>query len=102
MSSLGIYRGGMRFRQPEWDVAMPEALVAYWTAWNTRDLDQIRGLLDRAVIPEVEWNDPRDSFVGIDELERAMRRLRSSRPNYEFSIASESTATTTGFGIDGT
>jgi SnoaL-like domain len=79
----------MRFRLPDWDVAMPEALVAYWTAWNTRDLDQVRGLLDRAVIPEVEWNDPRDSFVGIDELERAMRRLRSSKPNYEFSIASE-------------
>jgi hypothetical protein len=68
---------------------MPEALVAYWTAWNARDLDQIRRLLDRAVIPEVEWNDPRDSFVGIDELERAIRRLRTSKPNYDFSIASE-------------
>lgn len=68
---------------------MPEALVAYWTAWNTHDLDQIRGLLDRAVTADVEWNDPRDSFVGIDELERAIRRLRASKPQYEFSIASE-------------
>jgi hypothetical protein len=79
----------MRFRLPEWDVAMPEALVAYWTAWNTPDLDHVRRLLDRAVIVGVEWNDPRDSFVGIDELERAIRRLRSAKPDYEFSMASE-------------
>lgn len=79
----------MRFRLPDWDVAMPPALVAYWTAWNTRDLGQVRGLLDSAVTPEVEWNDPRESFVGIDELERAIRRLRTSKPNYDFSIVSE-------------
>jgi hypothetical protein len=84
-----IYRRAMRMRLPEWDVPMPEALVAYWTAWNARDLDQLRGLLDRAVTPDVEWNDPRDSFVGIDELERAIRRLRTSKPDYEFSIVSE-------------
>jgi hypothetical protein len=68
---------------------MPEALIAYWTAWNTRDLDRVRSLLDRAVTYDVEWNDPRDSFVGIDELERAIRRLRTSKPDYEFTIASE-------------
>jgi hypothetical protein len=41
------------------------------------------------VILAVEWNDPLDSFVGIDELERAIRRLRSSKPDYELSMASE-------------
>jgi hypothetical protein len=76
-------------RLSEWDVPMPEALVAYWTAWNTRDLDQLGDLLERAVTPDVEWNDPRDSFVGIDELEGAIRRLRTSKPDYEFSIVSE-------------
>jgi len=84
-----IYGGGVRFRLAEWDVSMPEALVAYWTAWNTRDIDRVRGLLDRAVTHNVVWNDPRDSFVGIDELERAIRRLRMPKPDYEFSIASE-------------
>jgi hypothetical protein len=79
----------MRYRLSEWDIAMPEALTAYWTAWNSRDLDGVRGLLDRAVTPDVVWNDPRDSFVGIDELEDAIRRLRTSKPDYEFIIASE-------------
>ena len=79
----------MRFRRKDWDVAMPPALVAYWTAWNERDLDRVRGHLEIAVTADVEWNDPRDSFVGIDELEAAVRRLRGSRPEYVFTIASE-------------
>ena len=68
---------------------MPDALVAYWTAWNEHDLDQIRSHLVGAVTHDVEWNDPRDSFVGIDELEQAIRRLRTSKPDYAFVIASE-------------
>jgi hypothetical protein len=68
---------------------MPDALVAYWTAWNEPDLEQIRSHLVVAVADDVEWNDPRDSFVGIDELEQAIRRLRTSKPDYAFVIASE-------------
>ena len=68
---------------------MPGSLVAYWTAWNERDLDQLRRHLAAAVTEDVEWNDPRDSFVGIDELEGAIRRLRTSKPDYVFTIASE-------------
>ena len=79
----------MRFRHSDWDVAMPAALVAYLEAWNELDLELLRGLLVRAVCEEVEWNDPRDSFVGIGELESAMRRLKTSKPEYEFRIASE-------------
>ena len=79
----------MRFRLREWDVVMPDALVSYWTAWNEVDLGRIRGHLARAVADGVEWNDPRDSFVGIDELELAIRRLRTSKPEYRFVIASE-------------
>jgi SnoaL-like domain len=70
-------------------VAMPDALVAYWTAWNEAELDRIRQHLVRAVTDDVEWNDPRDSFTGIDELEAAIRRLRTSKPDYRFVIASE-------------
>jgi hypothetical protein len=68
---------------------MPAALVAYWTAWNEPILEQIRAHLARAVTGGVEWNDPRDSFVGIDELEQAIRRFRTSKPDYAFVIASE-------------
>jgi len=68
---------------------MPEPLVSYWSAWNERDLDAIRAQLESAVINDVEWNDPRDSFVGIDELEQAIRRLRTAKAEYAFSIASE-------------
>lgn len=79
----------MRYRRKEWDIAMPDALVAYWTAWNELDIGLVRGHLERAVTPDVEWNDPRDSFVGIDELEQAVLRLRTSKPEYAFVIASE-------------
>jgi len=68
---------------------MPEVLAAYWTAWNEIDLERIAAHLDRAVTVDVEWNDPRDSFVGIGELEQAVRRLRTSKPEYAFVIASE-------------
>jgi hypothetical protein len=68
---------------------MPDALVAYWTAWNEPDVERIRSHLAVAVTESVEWNDPRDSFVGIDQLERAIRRPRTSKPDYVFVIASE-------------
>lgn len=68
---------------------MPESLQSYWTAWNEPDTERIRAHLSRAVVPDVEWNDPRDSFVGVDELEAAVRRLRTSKPDYVFAIVSE-------------
>gem|GEM_PF-1544518 len=86
---MRVYGLVMRFRRKDWDVQMPAALVAYWTAWNESDLDRVRTHLASAVTSDVEWNDPRDSFVGIDELEAAVRRLRTSKPDYVFTIASE-------------
>lgn len=68
---------------------MPEPLVFYWSAWNETDLDRVPEHLARAVTQDVEWNDPRDSFVGITELEDAIRSLRTSKPGYRFVIASE-------------
>jgi hypothetical protein len=68
---------------------MPEALVAYWTAWNEPDLSRVRTHLVAAVTDDVEWNDPRDSFVGIDQLELAIERLRTRKPDYAFVIASK-------------
>jgi SnoaL-like domain len=68
---------------------MPAPLQAYWTAWNEHDLDQIPRHLALAVTADVEWNDPRDSFVGLGDLVEAVRRLRTSKPDYVFAIASE-------------
>lgn len=68
---------------------MPAALAAYWAAWNEQDLDAIRPHLVDAVDDQVEWKDPRDSFTGRTELGAAIRRLRSSKPDYTFVIASE-------------
>jgi hypothetical protein len=68
---------------------MPEPLVSYWNAWNELDLDLVAQHLARAVTEDVEWNDPRDSFVGIADLESAIRSLRTSKPGYRFVIASE-------------
>lgn len=68
---------------------MPRSLVAYWTAWNEADLDRIGPHLADAVTVDVEWNDPRDSFTGVDHLKAAIRTLRSSKPDYRFVIASK-------------
>ena len=68
---------------------MPAALVSYWTAWNSADLEAVPGLMAAAVTADVEWNDPRDSFVGIDGLIDAVRRLRTTKPEYRFEIVSE-------------
>lgn len=68
---------------------MPLPLVSYWTAWNEHDLDQIGQHLRAAVTDDVEWNDPRDSFIGVAELEAAIRLLRTTKPDYRFVITSE-------------
>lgn len=70
-------------------VAMPAALVHYWTMWNEPDLDRIRTHLDAAVTPEVEWADPLHHHRGRDALEANVRTLRSTKPEYRFVIASE-------------
>ena len=88
-ASRFAYVEGVRYRLREWDVPMPDALQAYWTAWNEPDLERVPHHLARAVTHDVEWNDPRDSFVKIGELEQAVRRLRTGKPDYVFTIASE-------------
>ncbi len=79
----------MRFRTSDYDIAMPPALVNYWTAWNEPDVSALAAHLARAVTATVEWNDPRDSFAGIDALETNMRELRTTKPQYRFRIVSE-------------
>ena len=68
---------------------MPEAVVAYWSAWNEHDVQRVPDILARAVTANVEWSDPREAFVGIKNLAAAIRRLRTTKPECRFVIASE-------------
>ena len=68
---------------------MPAPLVSYWTAWNESDPDQVREHLATAVTEDVEWNDPRDSFVGIAALEAVIESFRADKPRSRFEIVSE-------------
>jgi hypothetical protein len=79
----------MRFRLPEWDIAMPDSLLAYWTAWNETSLQDVPSHLSKAVTEDVEWNDPRDSVVGRAALEQLVLELRSKKPTYRFVLDSE-------------
>jgi hypothetical protein len=79
----------MRFRLPEWDIAMPDSLLAYWTAWNETSLQNVPTHLSKAVTENVEWNDPRDSLMGRTALEHLVLELRTSKPTYRFVLASE-------------
>ena len=79
----------MRFRLPEWDIAMPDCLVSYWQAWNETDLAKVPSHLALAVTHEVEWNDPNDSFVGVAALIEAINVFRTKRPRFRFVIVSE-------------
>lgn len=89
MSSAKVSSTRVRFRIAEWDIVMSEPLRAYWAAWNEQHLDHVQGHLSVAVTDDVEWNDPRDSFVGRAALEEAIRALRTSKPSYRFVLASE-------------
>ncbi|MEM9488808.1 MAG: nuclear transport factor 2 family protein [Myxococcota bacterium] len=50
-------------------------------AWNERDPDQIRGHLERALAPDVEFIDPSISTRGIDEFEANVRNFRARFPD---------------------
>jgi hypothetical protein len=62
----------------------PAALAALdrmLAAWNERDPGKIRGHLDAALAPEVEFCDPQHHIVGIDRFEAMVREFRAAIPN---------------------
>jgi len=58
----------------------PEALDHMLAAWNERDLDRVRGHLDRALADDVEFCDPQNHVRGIDAFEKMVREFRTSLP----------------------
>lgn len=67
---------------------MPEAMEHYWTMWNERDIDQVRGHLDRAVTEDFLFADPTNFHKGRDALEANVRGFRAERPDAELTMAS--------------
>ena len=66
----------------------PEALDHMLAAWNERDLDRIRGHLEQALSPDVEFADPANFVRGIDAFEQMVREFRSQTPNARCERAS--------------
>ena len=60
---------------------MPESFQAMLDAWNETDPDKIRGHLDRALDPEVEFADPDNHIRGIDAFEEMVRTFRARYPD---------------------
>jgi SnoaL-like domain len=58
----------------------PNSFDAMFAAWNERDMSKIRGHLEQALSPEVEFIDPTIVTRGIDEFEKNVREFRAKYP----------------------
>jgi hypothetical protein len=61
--------------------AYPESLDAMFAAWNERDTAKVRGHLEQALSPEVEFIDPTIITRGIDEFEKNVCEFRAKYPD---------------------
>ena len=59
---------------------IPAALDHMLAAWNERDLEKIRGHLDKALAADVIFADPDNFTRGIDEFEKMVRVFRERLP----------------------
>lgn len=57
--------------------------AALMGAWNERDLSKIRGHLEIAVTPDVEFVDPNYAIRGIDAFTDMVREFRERLPGAE-------------------
>ncbi len=66
----------------------PPVLQDYLRMWNERDLDQIRGHLDRCVGDDCWWVDPLHQHTGRDALEANVREFRATYPDADLGLGS--------------
>jgi hypothetical protein len=66
----------------------PESLDHMLAAWNERDPARVRGHLERALSPDVEFIDPSIETHGIDEFEANVHEVHSRIPGAEYSRTS--------------
>jgi hypothetical protein len=59
----------------------PQSFDHMMGAWNERDPEKIRGLLDLALSNDVEFCDPQHHTHGIDEFEAMVRQFRNDIPD---------------------
>lgn len=67
----------------------PESLDHMLAAWNERDPTKVRGHLERALAPEVEFIDPSIVTNGIDEFEANVHGVKSRIPGADYARTSE-------------
>jgi hypothetical protein len=94
----------------------PESLDHMLAAWNERNLDRIRGHLEKALAANVLFCDPRSLVSGLDEFESMVREFRASIPDavcarttgfdthhnryrYEWSVSSGGQVVVPGFDV---
>ncbi|MFT4572597.1 MAG: hypothetical protein ACI8TX_002953 [Hyphomicrobiaceae bacterium] len=58
-------------------------------AWNERDPEKIRGHLELALAPEVEFCDPQHHVTGLDRFETMVREFRAGIPDARCAHTSE-------------
>ena len=62
----------------------PESLDHMLAAWNEADPSKVRGHLERALSPQVEFIDPSIAAYGIDEFEANVHEVKSGLPGAEY------------------
>lgn len=66
----------------------PESLDHMLAAWNEGDPDQVRGHLERALAPGIEFIDPSIETHGIDEFEANVHEVHRQLPGALYERAS--------------
>ena len=66
----------------------PESLDHMLAAWNEHDPDAVRGHLERALAPSVEFIDPSIETHGLDEFEANVHEVHRQLPGAVYSRTS--------------
>ena len=66
----------------------PESFDHMLAAWNERDPAKVRGHLEKALAPTVEFIDPSVVARGLDEFEANVHEVKASLPGAEYSRTS--------------
>lgn len=66
----------------------PESMDHMLAAWNERDPQKVRGHLDKALAPNVEFIDPSIETNGIDEFEANVHEVHRQVPGADYARTS--------------
>jgi hypothetical protein len=65
-------------------MAHPESLDHMLAAWNETEPDQVRGHLQKALSPKVEFIDPSVVAMGLDEFEANVHEVHARLPGAQY------------------